>query len=148
MIDRLSDDLVNVHSHDVRHADLHSLGNVPVSTNGDVDHARDASIYRFDMEIDPNALARDIVLAGVAHLLEQRPAIARRLMSHHWDKDDLEHIDLYGPDALPQLRAAYLGHRLLQIATAIAGYDRPIGPPTHDESLVEMRLGNRLSLDE
>jgi len=154
MIVRLSDDVVKVHSQDVRHmndvrsADLHSLGNVPVRTNGDVDHARDASIYRFELSIDPNALARDVVLASVAHFLEQRPAIARRLISHRWDRDDLEHIDLHGPNALHQLRAAYLAHRLLQNATAIAGYDWPIGPPTRDELLVETRLENRLSLDE
>ena len=121
ILDRISDDLVSVHQHDYRAADLSELSNVPVQTNGDEDHYTDAGQYRFQMEVDPLANMRDLLMCAIAHQVADRPRLLRNLATHKFRPEDTSSIDPWDPNALHQLRCIRIADLLLARDASVIG---------------------------
>jgi len=104
---------LTVHNHDYREQDLHQLSNVPVQTNGDVDHVSDKAIVKFQTEFHELACTRTYAIQCLLHLVAHRPRLLRRLRSHRFDTDSMQHVDIAGADALKQVRAIRVADLLL-----------------------------------
>jgi len=104
---------LTVHTHDYREQDLVQLSNVPVETNGDVDHVTDKAIVKFQTEFHELACTTTYAIQCLLHLVAHRPRLLRRLRSHRFDRDSLQQVDIGSPDALKQVRAIRIADLLL-----------------------------------
>lgn len=109
---------ITVHTHDYREQDLHQLSNVPVETNGDVDHVSDKAIVKFETELHELTCTKTYAIQCLLHLVAHRPRLLRRLRSHRFDTDSMQHVDIASADALKQVRAI----RIADLLLARAGY--------------------------
>lgn len=104
---------LTVHTHDYREQDLHQLSNVPVETNGDEDHVADKAIVKFQTEFHELACTKTYAIQCLLHLIAHRPRLLRRLRSHRFDIDSMQHVDLASAEALKQVRALRVADLLL-----------------------------------